>query len=229
MQKTAVIVAGGTGTRMKANLPKQFLPLRGQPVLIHTLKSFLDFDPELKIVLVLHSSTHSLWEEAAAAFLNDSERQRIRTAAGGAERTESVYNGLLAMQAFAGECLVAIHDAVRPFVTPDMLTEAYATAEAEGASVCCVPVKSSVREITPEGSRAVDRGRFLHVQTPQTFRLLPLLQAYQNRPHNAFTDDASLFEAMGSKVVVCQGSYDNIKLTTPEDLFVAERILNKKA
>jgi 2-C-methyl-D-erythritol 4-phosphate cytidylyltransferase len=231
MQKAAIIVAGGTGTRMKTKLPKQFLPLRGVPVIVHTLGKFLDFDENLKIVLVLHAETAKLWEDLAMHYFSAGElKERIKCCSGGDERSSSVFNGLATLEAWVddpSDCVVAIHDAVRPFVTREMLYEVYTKAELHGAAVCCVPVKSSVREITPEGSRSVERSRFLHVQTPQTFQFQKLLKAYSHRPHDNFTDDASLFEAMGGKVIIAQGSYDNLKLTTPEDIFVAENILRK--
>lgn len=231
MQKAAIIVAGGTGTRMKTKLPKQFLPLRGVPIIVHTLGKFLDFDENLKIVLVLHAESAKLWEDLAMHYFSEGEMQdRIKCCSGGDERSSSVFNGLATLHAWLDnpeDCVVAIHDAVRPFVTQAMLEEVYSKAESYGGAVCCVPVKSSVREITPDGSRAVDRSRFLHVQTPQTFQFKKLFEAYRERPHDNFTDDASLFEAMGGNVIIAQGSYDNLKLTTPEDIFVAENILRK--
>ncbi len=231
MQKAAIIVAGGTGTRMKTKLPKQFLPLSGVPVIVHTLGKFLDFDENMKIVLVLHAESAKLWEDLAMHYFSEEELiERIKCCAGGVERTSSVYNGLAKLEEWLDDpdnCVVAIHDAVRPFVTREMLAEVYSKAEEHGGAVCCVPVKSSVREITAEGSRAVERSRFLHVQTPQTFQLGKLLWAYNQRPHDDFTDDASLFEALGGNVVIAQGSYDNLKLTTPEDIYIAENILRK--
>lgn len=231
MQKAAIIVAGGTGTRMKTKLPKQFLPLRGVPIIVHTLGRFLDFDEALKIVLVLHAESVKLWEDLAMHYFSEEElKDRIKCCSGGVERTSSVFNGLMTLEEWLDDpddCVVAIHDAVRPFVTHEMLEEVYTKGEIHGAAVCCVPVKSSVREVTPEGSRSVERSRFLHVQTPQTFQLKKLLWAYSQRPHDDFTDDASLYEEMGGKVIIAQGSYDNLKLTTPEDIFVAENILRK--
>ncbi|MFK7970562.1 MAG: 2-C-methyl-D-erythritol 4-phosphate cytidylyltransferase [Bacteroidia bacterium] len=228
MKHAAILVAGGTGTRMGTKIPKQFLTLQGVPVLVHTLKRFLGYDSSMPIVLVMHTGSQSQWADLAQQHLSETERQRIILCDGGAERSDSVHNG---MEALANhieahdEYLVAIHDAVRPFIHTRLLDEAFATAAAQGASVCCVAVKSSIREVTNGGSQAVDRSRFFHVQTPQTFAFSPLLQAYRNRPHNRFTDDASLYEATGKPVTICAGSYDNIKLTTPEDLFVAEKIL----
>ena len=232
MINSAIIVAGGTGTRMGSSLPKQFLLLNGKPIIIHTVEKFLQYDPALLMAVVIHPSTKSYWEEVKSKYLSAQDSARIFTCEGGASRTASVHNGLALLHHHvptSSACLVAIHDAVRPFVSHDMLTAAYHTAATHGAAVCCVPVKSSIREQTSAGSKAVDRTRFFHVQTPQVFKFSTLYQAYLERSHDQFTDDASLWEAAGEKVEICPGSYDNIKLTTPEDLFVAEMILKKRS
>ncbi len=231
MKRTAIIVAGGTGTRMGHELPKQFIHLADKPIIIHTVEKFLRYDAQLVMVVVLHASTQAFWQTAKEEFLSPTDQQRVFACVGGSSRTESVANGLSRLRQAITEredSLVAIHDAVRPFVSFAMLDDAYSLASSHGAAVCCVPVKSSIREQTETGSQAVDRSRFFHVQTPQTFVLNSLYQAYQTRPHDSFTDDASLYEAAGGKVEICKGSYDNIKLTTPEDLFVAESILKKE-
>lgn len=215
---------------MGAGLPKQFLMLQDKPVLVHTLQRFLDYDDALRIALVMHEGSFGLWEATAGQYLSDEARGRIVLAPGGAERTASVHNGLEALAAQVAapqQCLVAIHDAVRPFVSREMLDAAFETARLHGASVCCVPVKSSLRERLPGGaSRAVDRSLFLHVQTPQTFSLALLLEAFRRRPHDRYTDDASLYEALAGPVQLCEGSYENIKITTPEDLYVAQQLLS---
>lgn len=229
MNRAAILVAGGTGTRMGSATPKQFLELQGVPVLVHTLKSFLTYDASMPIVLVMHAASQDAWRTIAHKHLTAEELGRIKVCDGGAERSDSVHNGLKALASILpkDQYWVAIHDAVRPFVTHNMLDKAYNTAKAQGASVCCVAVKSSIRQKTEAGSKAVDRSEFFHVQTPQTFEFNALLHTYEKRPHNRFTDDASLYESSGKPVAICAGSYDNIKLTTPEDLFVAEKILKR--
>jgi 2-C-methyl-D-erythritol 4-phosphate cytidylyltransferase len=230
MIRTAVIVAGGMGTRMGTARPKQFLAMAGKPILVHTLERLLHFQHDLRLVLVLPEQEQPAWHEIAARHFSADDRYRMVLAPGGSLRTHSVANGLQALAAQIAQpeqCLVAIHDGVRPFLTQAMLHEAYQTAGQSGASVACVKVKASLREVDAAGhSRAVDRSRFLEVQTPQTFLLDRILTAYAQRPHDRFTDDASLYEAVfaGSPVTVCEGSYDNIKITTPEDMFVAEQI-----
>ena len=232
MLPAALIVAGGSGSRMGAGVPKQFLPLGGKPILVHTVRRFLDYDAALRVVLVLPAGSFSHWEHLAPRHLSAAELARITLCAGGDTRTQSVSRGLETLAAQVPDpegCLVAIHDGVRPFATQALLAGTYRQAASGEGAVACVPVKASLRQQAPDGrSRAVDRQQFLEVQTPQTFVLAHILAAYQNRPHDDFTDDASLFEAQGGRISICEGSYDNIKITTPEDIFVGERILARQ-
>lgn len=229
MVYAAVIVAGGSGSRMKSAVPKQFLPLCGKPVIIHTLELFLKYREELRIVLVLPESEISTGKALIEEHLSKKDSERIQCCTGGARRTNSVNEGLKHLGRWLGnteDCWVAIHDGVRPFATWSMLDDAFEKVGEKGAAVACVPVKSSLREKTESGaSQPVDRSRFYHVQTPQTFRLDLILQAYNGRPHDEFTDDASLYEAVKGPVQISEGSYSNIKLTTPEDMLVAEGII----
>lgn len=232
MQKAAVIVAGGSGKRMGTELPKQFLSLAGKPILVHTVERFLNFDPTLHLVLVLPEEHLERWAEISLTFFADASYvHRLETCKGGPSRTESVFNGLLSVRNRLEkdeECLVAIHDGVRPFIQEEILKNAYDLAETKGASVVCVPVKSSMRERLESGkSQAVDRSRFFHVQTPQIFQLSNIVKAFEKRPHNLFTDDASLYDNYGGHVAICEGSYDNIKITTPEDIEMGESILRR--
>lgn len=214
---------------MGSKMPKQFLPLLDKPILVHTVEKFLHFDPQLLIALVLPENHIRLWEEISKKFLPEAEILRVLTCPGGESRTASVQNGLhrVAQEVENVEnCLVAIHDGVRPFVKKSLLQSAFNLAKEKDASVVCVPVKSSMREQTAPGiSQAVDRSRFFHVQTPQTFHLAKILQAFEKRPHDLFTDDASLYDDFGGRVAICEGSYDNIKITTPEDIALGEGIL----
>ncbi|MDW3647691.1 MAG: 2-C-methyl-D-erythritol 4-phosphate cytidylyltransferase [Bacteroidia bacterium] len=231
MRKSAVIVAGGSGKRMGSEIPKQFLLLGDKPILIHTLLRFLAHDPELILSLVLPKDQLAVWEEFSVKYLSFDQIARIIVGEGGASRTESVHQGLLRLERHFDsleEVWVAIHDGVRPFVKDEVIKHAFELAKEKGASLVCVPVKSSMREIHEAGkSRAVDRSRFYHVQTPQTFSLTAILQAFVQRPHNNFTDDASLYDDFGGSVAICEGSYDNIKITTPEDIALGESILKR--
>ncbi|MDX2283729.1 MAG: 2-C-methyl-D-erythritol 4-phosphate cytidylyltransferase [Bacteroidia bacterium] len=230
MQRAAVIVAGGSGLRMGGDLPKQFLPLGGVPILVRTVQAFLNWDPDIRIALVLPEPHIPYWQPLAAEWLGASQA-RVQTCAGGAARTASVDAGLrLIRSQLSGPCLVAVHDGVRPFVDAELLRQAFEAAAEHGASVACVPVKATLRETLPGGlSRTVDRSRYLEVQTPQTFSLDALLDCFARRPHDQFSDDAGLYESFGHAVAVCPGSYDNIKITTPEDLAVGENILRRRA
>lgn len=233
MHPAALIVAGGAGSRMGAGVPKQFLPLGGKPILIHTLRRFLSYDARLPVVLVLPAGSFAHWEHLGPRHLRPADLARITLCAGGETRTQSVGQGLEALAAQVpdpAQCLVAIHDGVRPFATQALLAGTYRQAATGEGAVACVPLKASLRQQDPDGrSRAVDRSLFLEVQTPQTFVLAQILAAYRQRPHDAFSDDASLFEAQGGRISICEGSYDNIKITTPEDIFIGERILARQS
>jgi len=217
---------------MKSELPKQFLPLQGKPVLVHTVQRFLHFSSTLPVVLVLPADHLTFWEQLAPAHIPSVNLNRVALCVGGATRSDSVHAGLrqLAAQVDRPEaCWVAIHDGVRPFAVPSLLERAFLSAEQKGASVACVPVKYSLRQQRPDGhSQPVDRSAFYEVQTPQTFRLDRILHCYANRPSGSFTDDASLYQLAGGKVVICEGSYDNIKLTTPEDMAIGLDILARE-
>lgn len=230
--KAVVIVAGGSGTRMGSNIPKQFLPLAGKPILLRTLDAYWVYDQDLSIVLVLPQSDLSYWEEISGKYLSPSQIGKLTVCTGGASRCESVFNGLSQLHSqveYPSSCWVAIHDGVRPFVSSQILKEAFDMAHQKGASVACVPVKSSLRKKASSGqSVPVNRADILEVQTPQTFRLDNIYQAFLQRSHDNFSDDASLYQEAGHEVFVCAGSYDNIKITTPEDLELGELILKRR-
>jgi 2-C-methyl-D-erythritol 4-phosphate cytidylyltransferase len=228
IRKFALIVAGGTGTRMGSGMPKQLMQINGRAILAHTIDRFLEFDGKLDIVIVLHESLAEAWPSFLDWNFSAETAPRLHVCLGGAERSESVHNGLAQIRKLAGDArvIVAIHDAVRPFVDQRMLSEGYALAEEKGNAVATVPVKSSMRKRTETGSIAVDRDDYFHVQTPQVFFLDDILAAYSRRPPTpTFTDDASLAEHFGMEIQMYFGGYDNLKITTPEDLIVAERLL----
>ena len=218
----AVVVAGGSGSRMQNNTPKQFLLLGGKPVLLHTLEAFHHYNPAINIILVLPPSQTARWKE-----LKKEHNCRVphAVAEGGESRFRSVKNGLALVPM---EAVVAIHDGVRPFVSPEMLREGFATAMETGSAIATVPLKESVRELLAEGSIAKDRSRYCLVQTPQTFQAGIIKKAYRTPESPQFTDCASVAEADGNKVSLISGSYQNIKITTPEDLLLAEMLINTK-
>ena len=220
MKKFAIIVAGGKGLRMGGELPKQFIPIEGRPVLMRTLDTFYACDSAIQIILVLPRDHQPYWQELCCEY-HFAVPHRI--ADGGATRFHSVQNGL-ALVDEAG-ALVAVHDGVRPFVSHEVIARCYKEAEKCGAVVPVIPVVETVRHLLSEGSETVNRDAYRLVQTPQTFCAALLRRAYEQPYREAFTDDASVVEALGEAVHLVEGNRENIKLTTPFDLSVAQALL----
>ena len=221
MKRYAIIVAGGKGLRMGGELPKQFIPIEGRPVLMRTLDTFHACDESIQIILVLPRDHQDYWRELCVQYQFAVPH---RIADGGATRFHSVQNGLSLVD--APEALVAVHDGVRPFVSHEVISRCYAEAEAHGAVVPVIPVVETVRQLTDEGSVTVDRNAYRLVQTPQTFCATMLRRAYEQPYTDAFTDDASVVEALGEAVTLVDGNRENIKLTTPFDLIVAKALVD---
>ena len=210
MKQYAIVVAGGLGTRMGSEVPKQFLTLKGKPILVHSIEKFLSVD---QLILVLPKNHLERWQELKKEFFPEVE---IQTAIGGSSRTESVISGL---SLIPDDGLVAIHDAVRPFVNQRTIKASYLSAKENGSGVASVALKDSIREL--EGDKDSfhrDRNKYRLIQTPQTFRVSEIKKAYEVRKNEEFSDDASVYENAGYKVCLVEGSYNNIKITTPEDL-----------
>jgi 2-C-methyl-D-erythritol 4-phosphate cytidylyltransferase len=218
----AVIVAGGSGTRMGSELPKQFIELNGIPILMHTLKLFSSFLPQPEIVLVLPKNQFDAWSKLCSFHSFSTKYTLI---AGGETRFHSVKNGLAAI---AGEGLVAIHDGVRPFVSFQTLERCLQTAAEKGSAIPVVKPSESVRLGTLQLSQSLDRDTFWLVQTPQVFTLKIIKECYQTEWSDLFTDDASVAEKGGVAVTLVEGNYENIKITTPHDLLVANAILKSR-
>ena len=220
---TILIVAGGRGTRMGGPQPKQFLELAGRPVLMHTLEAFDRWDASARLIVVLPEDQIETWKRLCEAHVFG----RIhRVVAGGETRFHSVRNGLGAV---ASNGLIAVHDGVRPLVAPSVIAACFAAAADGGAAVPVVPVVESVREVDADGgSRPVDRTRLRVVQTPQVFRADVLRAAYRLPYDPRFTDDASVVEASGVAVRLVPGNRENIKLTTPMDLLLAEQLMRRE-
>lgn len=216
MFKYAIIVAGGTGKRMGSEIPKQFLEINGLPVLMHTLHSFYDFDPTIKIVVVLPSNQVDYWRELCLTHKFDI-KHHITT--GGESRFESVKNGLSIVDTPA---LIGIHDGVRPFVSAETLRRCYHHAEALGNAIPVLDAFESVRVVDEGNSKALDRSTIKLVQTPQVFTSEVLLKAYEQAYTPLFTDDASVVESNGSTIHLVAGNRENIKITTPFDLLLGE-------
>jgi 2-C-methyl-D-erythritol 4-phosphate cytidylyltransferase len=221
MQEFAIIVAGGSGSRMKSELPKQFISVGGRPLLMHTLEAFHRYSPGLSIRLVLPESQVPVWQELCEKYPLNLPYQLVF---GGETRFHSVRNGLLSIEPDKG--LVAVHDGVRPFVTTDLLARSFRKAREAGTAVTGVPLKDSARRLLPDGtSQAVDRSQYYLIQTPQVFRLDWMRQAFRTDYLPTFTDCASVLEYAGYAIQLVEGAYENIKITTPEDLLWAEAFL----
>ena len=213
-QLFAIIVAGGNGSRMQSSIPKQFLLLKDKPILQHTIEQFLAVLPAQQIILVLPAAEQFTW---AVLCEQHAFNPPIQLVDGGSTRFQSVRNGLQAIQAATG--IVAVHDGVRPFVTPAIIQNSFDTAARTGSAVTCIPVKDSVRVVGADGvSLAVDRSQYRLVQTPQTFALNHFRQAFQVHEQPFFTDCASVMEYAGFPITLIEGAYENIKITTPDDL-----------
>lgn len=218
-EKYIIIVAGGSGTRMGAVVPKQFLPLCGRPVLMHAIEAFYEYDKKINIILVLPSEQQGYWKELCEKF-NFSIIHTI--AEGGETRFHSVRNGLKYVPAGV---IVGVHDGVRPLVSHEIIKRSFDAAKEKGAVFPVVPVLDTLRKKNGEKSILVNRDDYCLVQTPQVFLSDILLDAYSQSFSKEFTDDISVVESkVGNQVYMIEGSRDNIKITTPVDLIVAEKI-----
>lgn len=220
MKDYVIIVAGGNGTRMKADLPKQFLDLNGKPVLLHTIEKFFRFDAHLEIIIVLNADYVQFWKDLARTLAISIPH---RVVPGGPERFHSVKNALDTIQEETG--IVGIHDAVRPLVSLKTLESCYAVAREKSNAIPVTHLNDTLREVHAGKSTTVDRNLFRVVQTPQCFELSLLKKAYEQQYHTGFTDDASVLEAMGEKINLVEGNRENIKITTAEDLRMARALL----
>lgn len=219
MKKYAVIVAGGSGTRMESDLPKQFILLKDKPVLYYSLKIFLEAYDDLQVILVLPVDHTDMGQEIIDAYF---DKDRIRITAGGDTRFQSVKNGLALTE---DDSIIFVHDAVRCLLTTDLIHRCYDQAVETGSAIPVIASKDSVRLLSEEGSDAMDRNKVMLVQTPQTFHSKILLPAFQIDYKDKFTDEATVVEAFGLKLSLVEGEENNLKLTRPVDLLIAESII----
>jgi 2-C-methyl-D-erythritol 4-phosphate cytidylyltransferase len=221
MQEYAVIVAGGSGSRMKSEIPKQFLEVNRLPVLAHTIKAFRNYSQNLNIIVVLPKDQFFAWHELCNLYAFKEEYSLV---SGGETRFHSVRNGLESIADLSG--LVAVHDGVRPVVSKEIVQKSFTTAAEFGTAIVSVPLKDSIRTVEKNGkTQAANRDNFRLIQTPQTFRLDWMRDAFSNAYQSTFTDCASVLEYAGYPIHLIDGSYENIKITTPEDLLLAEAFL----
>ena len=221
MEDYIIIVAGGKGLRMGSDIPKQFLPVGGKPVLMRTIERFREYSPTLQIILVLPKAQQDYWKELC---LKHNFTVAYQLADGGETRFHSVQHGLALIPDNA-EGIVGVHDGVRPFPSIEVIHNCYETAREKKAVIPVIPVVETVRHLKGETSETVPRNDYRLVQTPQTFDI-QLLKAANRQPYNdGFTDDASVVEAFGFKITLVEGNRENIKITTPYDLKIAEVLI----
>lgn len=218
----ALIVAGGKGTRIKSKIPKQFLELNGLPVLMHTILAFYRYSKKISIVVVLAEDDLDIWHSLCKQhnFTKDLILQK-----GGETRFQSVKKGL---DKIDGDGLVAIHDGVRPLVSENIIGASFQLAAVHQTAIAAVRLKESIRVTDQDATKAADRSRFRLIQTPQTFKVSIIKEAYEMREDASLTDDASVAERSGHTISLFEGSYENIKITTAEDLIVAEALLKAR-
>jgi 2-C-methyl-D-erythritol 4-phosphate cytidylyltransferase len=222
MEKFAVIVAGGKGRRMGTAVPKQFLPLLDHPLLYHTIKAFINAYADIHIILVLPEDQLSYAQIVLQSF---PERIDLTIVPGGETRFHSVQNGL---KAVGENSVVFVHDGARPLVTAALIERCYDCAVEKGSAIPAIPVAESMRMVEGERNIPINRDHLRIIQTPQTFRSEILLPAFAQGYKDAFTDEATVVEAHGTKVYLTEGERGNIKVTTPEDMVIAAALLNDR-
>jgi 2-C-methyl-D-erythritol 4-phosphate cytidylyltransferase len=219
----AIIVAGGSGTRMQTAIPKQFLLLNGKPVLMHTMEMFYNCASQPQLILVLHADYHAYWQQLCSDHNFSIPHQLIK---GGESRFHSVKNGLDTITDI--NAIIAVHDAVRPLTPAAIIDHSYNYAAKNGNAITAVKSRDSIRQLKGDHSVSLLRDDIYLIQTPQTFRAGQIKKAYEQAYDTKFTDDASVVESTGVHINLAEGSYENIKITFPEDIAIAEAILNKK-
>jgi 2-C-methyl-D-erythritol 4-phosphate cytidylyltransferase len=219
LKKYAIIVAGGAGTRMGTDIPKQFLEIKGKPVLMHSMNRFFVFDENIKLIIVLPEHQIEYWNKLCVAHDYKVPHQIV---IGGSERFYSVKNGLVLVPENA---LVAIHDAVRPLVSTNTIKTVFEAAAEKGSGIPAIALNDSIRQFEGENNFAVNRNNFKIIQTPQCFLSASILEAFKQEYKAEFTDDATVLESNGTMIYLTQGNVENIKITTPRDLVLAEALM----
>ena len=222
MEYFAIIVAGGSGKRFGSSTPKQFLPLKGLPVLMRTLEAFHAYKSSIKLIVTLPAEYIEMWQLLCREFKFNIEHHIVT---GGETRFHSVLNGL---NCISSDGIVAIHDAVRPLVSNETLQRCFETATRVGNAVPIVTSADSIRELNGDASSPVNRDNYVMVQTPQVFKTNLLKEAYKQEYIHEFTDDASVIERMGTKIILVEGNRENIKITTQTDMIIAEALIKNK-
>ena len=220
MRNFAIIVAGGTGNRMKTIIPKQFLLLQGKPIIQFSVEAFYQFNPQIEIIIAIHPDYFQIWEQLDLFCHLPMAHQVV---AGGETRFQSVKNGLRLIKE---DGLVAIHDAARPLIHAGFIENLFSEAQTYGSALPCIAVNETIRMILGNSSQQLDRNLLRAMQTPQVFKVSELKQAYIQEFQNVFTDDATVMQAAGYDLHLCEGLHKNIKITHPEDIKIAEMLFH---
>jgi 2-C-methyl-D-erythritol 4-phosphate cytidylyltransferase len=221
MKKVVIVVAGGSGKRMKSDIPKQFLCLLGKPILMHTIEKFYSYDPTIEIRLVLPHQLIPVWNELCKKYNFVLQHSIFQ---GGETRFHSVKNGLSGINKTS---LIAVHDAVRPLVSIETINNTFKIAKEKGSAIPVMPLTESIRELIGENSVSRKRDEYCSVQTPQVFQSEILLKSYNTEYDVSFTDDASVVEKAGYQIWLAHGNEENIKITTAIDLIISEALMNQ--
>jgi 2-C-methyl-D-erythritol 4-phosphate cytidylyltransferase len=219
MKNHAIIVAGGTGNRMRSDIPKQFMLLNGKPVIQYSMEAFHLFDPALQIILVIHPGYLEYWDQLCLEHKISVPHKVIP---GGETRFDSVKNGLQLID----DGLVAIHDAARPLISSDFISQLFSEAGKYGSALPGIPLYDTIREIEGNTSQQLDRSVLRAIQTPQVFKVSELKQAYTQPYQPFYTDDASVMQSAGFDLHLIEGRAENIKITQPQDIAIAEVLMS---
>jgi 2-C-methyl-D-erythritol 4-phosphate cytidylyltransferase len=222
MKKIAIIVAGGSGTRMKTDVPKQFLLIHNKPVIFYTIEAFFDAFDDIEMIVVLPNDYLSFGEKILHYFSKNAHQISIVT--GGDSRFQSVKNGL--QKVANSNAIVFVHDAARCLVNKNVITNCYNLAVEKGNAIPCIAATDSIRIEQTGSNKTIDRNAVKIIQTPQTFVASILIQAFQQPFQQQFTDEASVVETLGIPIFLCQGEENNIKITKPIDLLIASQLLS---
>ena len=220
-QEIVIIVAGGVGSRMKSEKPKQFLEIAGIPVIVRTINAFINYNSSIQIIISVHRNYKAHMENLITKYQLPSSQ--IQITVGGETRFDSVHNGLKLVTEV--EALVAIHDAARPLVSASTIKNCFEMAALKGNAIPCISVNESIRKISNNINNAVNRLEYRIVQTPQVFKAAYIKKAFERGYTAAFTDDATVLEADGHQIFLVEGNPENIKITSPHDMVLAEAML----
>ncbi len=220
LQEHIIIVAGGSGKRIKANIPKQYIVVNGKPLITYTIEVFFKYNPDIHMYIVAHKDYLSYLNELLKNYFPD---KKIHTTTGGETRFESVKKGLVLIEADGS--VVGIHDAARPMVSVETIKRCFETAAQKGNAIPVVNVNESIRVIENNSNKAINRTNYKIVQTPQCFNATAIKKAFEQDYSSLFTDDASVLEKSGEKIILVEGNTENIKITHDTDLILAQHLL----